>query len=258
MVIVTILDGYSINQKDNRICSITTGLVKENWNEDYPGKIKVELFLGEEGKNVTGWIPVATWYGGKEFGAYALPEIESEVIVAFLLGDRNCPVVIGSLWNLKNTIPSNIANESNTIKCIRTKGGCEILFEEQEEKEKIVIQTPKKLLLSIEDEKKTISMQDENGENKIVLDAENGALTLLAKSKLELQLNGNVVLSFDNNSKTATLKMDQIKVEASQGLELKGQNSKVEGSMLQLSAQSSLKIESSAIAELKGSMVKIN
>ena len=34
------------------ISGVVTGTVKENYNKDYPGKIKVELFLGESGRNV--------------------------------------------------------------------------------------------------------------------------------------------------------------------------------------------------------------
>ena len=44
----------------DRICSVTTGLVKNNWDDKHPGMIQAEYFLGTQGKNVTGWMPVAS------------------------------------------------------------------------------------------------------------------------------------------------------------------------------------------------------
>lgn len=107
---------------------IVMGTVKENWNQDFPGKVKVELLLGEEGKSVTGWVPVAMPYCGNGYGYYSLPEIGCEVVVAFHMGDRNCPVVIGSLWNNKNKLPADTADDKNTVKRFKTKGGCEVVF----------------------------------------------------------------------------------------------------------------------------------
>ncbi len=55
-----------------------------------------------------------------------------------------------------------------------------------------------------------------------------------------------------------TVKSNNVTVEASQALKLKGQNSSLEGSMMNIKAQGSFKAESSAMLELKGAMVKIN
>ena len=66
---------------------LVSGIVLENYDEKYPGMVKVEYSAGETGKNKSGWIPVASFYAGKEHGAYFLPEIGSEVLVAFILGN---------------------------------------------------------------------------------------------------------------------------------------------------------------------------
>lgn len=238
--------------------SIATGTVKENWNADFPGKVKVELILGEEGKNLTGWIPVAMPYCGNGYGSYLLPEVGAEVVVAFVMGNRSCPVVIGSLWNNKNQLPEETAKEKNTVKRLRTKGGCELLFDEEENKALVQVKTPGGLTLSFGDEKKVICIQDEQGENGISIDCEKGEVTISAKNKIHLAAGGKDMILTDGQGKQVQIAGGNIQVEADQALGLKGQNLTAEGSMMNLKAQGSFKAETSAMLELKGSMVKIN
>ncbi len=237
---------------------IVTGLVKENWDKDHPGMVKVEYFLGEKGKNLTGWVPVAVPYAGKEFGAYALPEIGSEVVLAFQMGDRNCPIVIGCIWSKKTPLPKETAVEKNTVKKLRTKGGCEIIFSEESGKEQILIQTPKMLKIVLEDEKETIQISDKDGKNGIAIDTKNGMLTLSAEKKVEIKVGGNSMVSLDGNSKTVQLTGGKLVGKADQSVEFKGQTMKLEGSSVDVKGSGSLKLQSSGSTQLKGSMVQIN
>ena len=47
---------------------LVQGIVKENYDKDQPGRIKVEYYIGEQGKMLTGWIPVMTPYVAKDAG----------------------------------------------------------------------------------------------------------------------------------------------------------------------------------------------
>lgn len=235
-----------------------TGVVLENWDEKNPGKVKVKLSLGVEGKTTTGWIPVMYPYAGKQYGMYAHPEIGSLVVVVFHLGDRNCPLVIGSLYDGENPLPDMTAGEKNVVKKFKTKGGCELTFTDEEEKAKVEVHTPGNLSISIEDETKKIVVTDGEGENQLLLDADKGEISISAKKKIELKVDGNTMLSLDGSGKTAKIAGDTIKIEAGQTFQAKGNNTKLEGSMISITADSSLKIESSGMAALKGSMVKIN
>lgn len=237
---------------------IATGTVKENWNQDFPGKVKVELVLGEEGKNVTGWIPVSMPYCGNGYGSYALPEVGAEVVVAFVMGNRNCPIVIGTLWNNKNKMQEETANEKNTVKRFRTKGGCELTFDDVEGKALVRVKTPGGMALSLGDEKKEISLQDEKGENGIVIDCDKGEVTINAKNKIHIAAGGKDMILADGQGKKISVTGGNVHVEADQALSLKGQNLTAEGSMIGLKAQGSFKAESSAMLELKGAMVKMN
>ncbi len=243
---------------EDRVFSVTTALVKENWDKEYPGMIKVEMFLGEAGKNVTGWVPVMSVYGGKNFGYYALPEVGAEVVVAFNMGDRNCPIVIGTLWNNDNTLPPETADEKNLVKRFKTKGGCELIFNDEDKKQKIEVKTPGGFGLSIEDEAKTITLHDSAGKNAITINEENGTLNIKADKKITLSVGGSDIMTLDGSGKAATVKTNNINLEAVQALQLKGQNTKLEGSMIKIDAQGSLEASSGGMTQVKGSMVKIN
>ncbi len=243
---------------EDRVFSVTTALVKENWNKDYPGMVKVEMFLGETGKNITGWVPVMSMYGGKNFGYYALPEVGSEVVVAFNMGDRNCPIVIGTLWNNNNTLPPETATDKNLIKRFKTKGGCEVVFNDEEGKQKIEVKTPGGFGVTIEDEAKSITLHDSAGNNAITINEKDGIVNIKAGKKITLSVGGSDVVTLDGSGKSATIKTNNVKLEAAQNLQLKGQSDQIEGSMIKINAQGNMDISSSGMTQVKGSMVKIN
>lgn len=250
--------GWPVNVEDKKFYSVTTGLVRNNWDEKHPGMVRAEYFLGAEGKNVTGWMPVASPYASQECGMYALPEIGSEVIIAFNMGDGNCPIVIGCLWNQKNSLPKKTAAEGNTIKRFRTKGGCEVVFREEKEKEAIELSTPAGLRLCIEDEKKTIAIEDKDKKNGILLKAEEGSVKLFADKKMVLEVGGKAMVTLDGSAGAVTVKGDDVKEEASKSYTVKGQNVKLEGTQMEINGKSQLSLKSNGVTQVKGSLVKIN
>ena len=255
-VIEELLDAQVITVGD--VSGIITGLVKENWDEEHPGMVKVEYFLGEQGKNLTGWVPVAVPYAGKEYGYYALPEVGTEVVLAFQMGNRNCPIVLGCIWNQQNALPKETANENNTVKKLMTKGGCEIRLSEEKDKEQILIRTPKGLMLQLEDENGTVKLSDQDGKSGVSVDSKNGAVTILADKTLELKVGGNVMLSLNGSSKAIEIAGGKMSCKADQSLELKGQTLKLEGTSTQIKGSGSLKLEADGTARLKGAMVQLN
>lgn len=241
---------------EDRIYSITTGIVKENWEEKQPGKVKAEYFLGEGGKSVTGWVPVASPYAGNGFGAYLLPEVGAEVVIAFNMGDRNCPIIIGSLWNQKNQLPEETAQKENGTKLFQTKGGHKVLFSEEKDKEKLKIQTPGGLTLCLEDAEKTMILSDAEGENQITIGGKEGSLSMDAKKSITISVGGKKQILIEDDS--VTIKAGNLILEGQQGVKLKGQTFHAEGTSMNLKAGGTLKMESSGMTEVKGSMVKIN
>lgn len=255
-IIEELLDAQIISVGE--VPGIITGLVKENWDEEHPGMVRVEYFLGETGKNLTGWVPVAVPYAGNAYGYYALPEVGTEVVLAFQMGNRNCPIVLGCIWNKQNALPGETANENNTVKKLLTKGGCEIRLSEEEGKEQILIQTKKGLNLLLEDENETILLSDRDGKSGVSVDAKNGAVTILADKTLEIKVGGNVMLSLTGSSKEMKIAGGKVTCNADQNLELNGQNLKLEGTSTQIKGSGTLKLEAGGTAQLKGAMVQLN
>ncbi|MFI3312453.1 MAG: phage baseplate assembly protein V [Eubacteriales bacterium] len=237
--------------------SITTAKVVENYDDKHPGMVKVELFMGESGKNQSDWVRVAQPYAGKGYGTYFLPEIGDEVVVAFNQGNRDNPIVLGGLWNQVDTVPPDTAVENNTIKRIQTKGGHQIVFNDESGKETLSLQTPKGFTLLLDDENQTIDLKDGDGKNMVTIDGSNGTVTVQADKKLVLDVGGSG-LTLDGTGKSATLKMDNIIIEAGQGLTLKGQNVKVDGAMVAVAASGNGEFTASGVLTLKGAMAKIN
>lgn len=252
------LHDWTINRADEKIYSITTGLVKNNWDDEHPGMVRAEYFLGTQGKNVTGWIPVAVPYAFKDCGMYMLPEIGSEVVIAFNMGDRNCPVVIGCLWNQKNELPKETATEKNTIKRFKTKGGCEVVFEEEKDKEAVEVHTPAGLRIRIEDEKQTIAIEDREKKTGILMDAKEGGIKLFADKKIILEAGGKEMVTLDGNAGSVTVKADDVREEPSKSYQVKAQNVRLEGTQTDIEGKSQLSVKSGGIAQLKGATVKIN
>ena len=249
-------------ERAGKIPGITTGVVKENWDKEkkHTGMVRVEFFLGETGKTLTEWVRVAQNYAGNGYGNYWLPEVGDEVILAFNLGDINSPYVIGSLWNnAKDKIPEGTATEKNTIKRIKTKGGHEIVFEEEKKKEKIEIHTPGKLKIALEDENKIIVIQDEKGENLLKMDCKKGIITV-SSTKISFNAKkGGATLELDGDKKSIAMKADKVTIEGTQGLELNSKSSlKAGGNMVEVSGKGSVKVNSNAVLELKGKLTKIN
>lgn len=237
---------------------ITRAVVKENWDKDHQGCVKVEFLTGEEGKKTTKWLPVAQSYCGNGFGIYFLPEIDTEVILGSQQDDVNSMVVMGALWNKADQIPKETAVEKNTIKRICTKGKHEILFDDDADKGKLSIHTSKNLQITMSEKEKTISVSDADGKNVLLIDGENGSIQIKAEKKISLSAGGKDMIILDGNGKKLTLQAEHVEEKGTQDLKIQTQNLSVKGEITELKAGGSFKINSSGIAEIKGTMVKIN
>jgi uncharacterized protein involved in type VI secretion and phage assembly len=235
---------------------LLNAIVKDIWDEEHQGMIKVEYLMGEKDKKTSDWVRVLTNYAGNGFGNYWLPEIGTEVLVGFIHGNMNMPVVLGCFWNGTDKIPEGVANEKNETKTVMTKGGHKITFTETEGKEKITVNTPKGLEMLLDDENEVISVQDEKKENSLAMDCKNGTVTVKAKKELSFMAGNKEVIKADSD--TVKIACGAIQLEAQQTLKLKGQTASIQGTSVKMKADGEMGLQASGIAQLKGSMVKIN
>lgn len=130
---------------------------QEIYTDEY-GRVKVQFHWDREGKkdeNSSAFIRVAQVWAGKRWGATFIPRLGQEVVVSFLEGDPDRPLIIGSVYNgdqrppyLGNGLDSKHPDEKNIsgIKTNSTLGGQgynELRFNDTKDKEQIYIHAQK-------------------------------------------------------------------------------------------------------------------
>jgi type VI secretion system secreted protein VgrG len=123
---------------------------EEIWTDKY-GRIKVQFHwdrVRPEDETSSCWVRVAQGWAGKRWGTMFIPRIGQEVIVSFLEGDPDQPIVTGSVYNAETmppyTLPDNATR--STIKTNSSKGGGgynEIRFEDKKGSEQLFIHAQK-------------------------------------------------------------------------------------------------------------------
>lgn len=112
-----------------RLNGVTVGIVTNNRDPEGMGRVKVRFpWLSDDDESH--WARIAVPMAGKERGAYFLPEIEDEVLVAFGHGDPRLPYIVGALWNGKDTPPEENADGENNMRAIHSRSGHVIRFDD--------------------------------------------------------------------------------------------------------------------------------
>lgn len=127
--------------------AIVVGKAGEEIDVDNYGRVKVQFHWDRRGKNDENsscWIRVSQPWAGNKWGAMFIPRIGQEVIVDFLEGDPDRPIIIGRVYNAEEMPPYKLPDEMNksTIKTNSTKGGGgynELRFDDTKGKEQIFI-----------------------------------------------------------------------------------------------------------------------
>lgn len=140
-----------------RIAGLQTAIVvgksgEEIWTDKY-GRIKVQFHwdqLGANDEKSSCWIRVAHGWAGKGWGQIFIPRIGQEVVVSFLEGDPDRPLVTGSVYNAEQTVPYTLPDDQtkSTIKSNVSKGGGgynELRFEDLKDSEEVYFQAEKNM-----------------------------------------------------------------------------------------------------------------
>lgn len=143
---------------------------EEIWTDKY-GRVKVQFHwdqLGTKDENSSCWIRVDYGWAGKQWGGIFLPRIGQEVIVSYLEGDPDQPLVTGAVYNSDQTVPYTLPDEQtkSTVKTNSSKGGSgfnEIRFEDKKDSEELYFHAQKDQTIVVEnDRKKTVTNNETN------------------------------------------------------------------------------------------------
>ncbi|SAK83639.1 Rhs element Vgr protein [Caballeronia glebae] len=129
---------------------------------DQYGRVKVQFFWDRQGKrdeNSSCWIRVSQPWAGKGWGAIAIPRMGQEVIVDFLEGDPDRPIITGRVYNAEQMPPYDLpANMTQSgIKSRSSKGGSgancnELRFEDKKGAEQVLIHAEKNQDIEVEND----------------------------------------------------------------------------------------------------------
>ena len=147
--------------------AVVVGPAGEEIYTDDKARVKVQFHWDREGKNDAAsscWIRVASHWAGQGWGAIHLPRIGQEVVVDFLEGDPDCPIIVGSVYNAVETPPYSLPDNKTQsgIRSRSSKGGGtanynEIRLEDKKGSEEILIHAEKDLTTEVEhDETRTV------------------------------------------------------------------------------------------------------
>lgn len=124
--------AYGCNSQDTKVPGVDTAIVvgpagEEIYTDKY-GRIKVQFHWDREGKmdeKSSAWIRVMTPWADKNFGMIALPRIGTEVVIQYLQGNPDRPLVVGTLYNQRHMPPWGLpANQTQSgILSRSSKGG---------------------------------------------------------------------------------------------------------------------------------------
>ncbi|SFU59553.1 phage baseplate assembly protein V [Pseudoduganella namucuonensis] len=148
------------------------------------GRIKVKFpSFGAAGENVTAWARLLTPYADDGHGLQILPEVDTEVVVAFEAGDPRRPYIVGACWNGKAGLPER-AESANNLRTLKTRSGSQLQFDDTQGAFKVTLSMESGHQIVMDDSAQEVSITHSNG-CKIVLDI-SGKISITANSMVDV------------------------------------------------------------------------
>jgi len=152
---------------DGRYYGVVVGIVTNNHDPEDMHRVKVRFpWLNQDDES--NWARVASAMAGNGRGAYFLPEVDDEVLVAFEHGSVEHPYVIGSLWNGKDSAPESNADGNNDNRAFKSRSGHIVRLCDKAGQEKIEI-------------------IDKTGNNRIVISASDNSISIEAQGDIAIR-----------------------------------------------------------------------
>ncbi|MCU0959988.1 MAG: type VI secretion system tip protein VgrG [Pirellulaceae bacterium] len=272
--------------------AVVVGPAGEEIYVDKYGRVKVQFFWDREGKkddNSTCWIRVAQNWAGEKWGMLFHPRIGQEVVVDFLEGDPDRPLIIGSVYNAEQMPPYDLPGDKTQsgVKSRSTKQGAaanfnELRFEDKKGEEHIYFHAEKDFERIVEnnDTLKVGFDKKDDGNQKIEIfnnqdvkvgtaQSADGSQTLQVWKDQTTTLKtgdravtiemGNDTLNIKMGNQTTKLDLGKSSTEALQSIELKVGQSSVKVDQMGVTIKGlMLKIEGTMMTQVKGMMTQVN
>ncbi len=239
-------------QVDGPCIAVVVGPENEEIFCDQHGRIKLHFpwdRYSNQNEHSSCWVRVSQGWAGNQYGSIAIPRIGHEVIVSFLNGDPDQPIVTGRTYHATNK-PPYLLPDHKTKTVIRSEshkgsGFNELSFEDQSQKEKIYLHAQRDFESKILNDQRTHIKHDSH------LTIDNDQFTQI-KNSHHLTIEGESRTRVTNDSSLITDGNAYHKVNNRYALDA--------GNEVHLKSGAQLVIEAGAEITLKagGSFVKID
>jgi type VI secretion system secreted protein VgrG len=179
---------------------------QEIWTDEY-GRVKVQFHWDRHGafdENSSCWVRVAQLWAGSGFGGIHIPRISQEVIVDFLEGDPDRPIITGRIYNADNmppyALPQNQTQsgiKSRSTKDASTSNFNEIRFEDKKGEEELFVQAEKNHTINVKNNQSTTVGASRSA-------SVGGSDSVSVTGDRSLSVHGNLTVTVDGTGKGAT------------------------------------------------------
>ena len=218
--------------------AVVVGPDGEEIKTDEWGRIRIQFHWDREERDNAGdnvcWSRVAQSLAGTGWGAIYTPRIGQEVVVTFLQGDPDRPLVTGVVYNGTHKVPYTL-DENKTQSGIKTRSSMkgtkanynELRFEDKKGSEEILIHAERNFTISVEaDRAMTIGANESTtveGKEERVVNGDDGQKLTVTKGDHVISVEkGDSNFTVGKGSHNVTVKTDQIiGIEGTQETEAK-------------------------------------
>ena len=247
---------------------------------DKYGRIRVQFFwdrLGQSDEKSSCWVRVMQPLAGRGWGAVFTPRIGMEVVVDFLQGDPDRPLVIGAVYNATNmppwTLPDN-QTQTGFLSRSSTQGeaanGNELRFEDKKGSELLLLHAEKDFTREVEnddsltvDGKQTISVTKDRAltvtqGNETLTVSQGDRTVTVSQGNHSITVNGNHVVTVKQGNHQTQAAAGKITLDAAQSIELTcGQSSiKIEPTAITITSLN-IKLQGDAQVSVQGPMTTV-
>lgn len=224
--------------------AIVTGPEGEEIFTDELGRVKVQFHwdrYGEHNDQSSCWLRVATSSAGERHGYIRLPRIGEEVLVEFLDGSPDRPVITGSLYNGQNSppwpLPDNKTSSGFRSQTHKGNGFNELRFEDKADQEFIYLHAQKNLEVHVKNSRqKRVEFDD-------TATIGNNSYLAVAKDRVE---------SVDGNRDVTVVSNLTEKIDGERGLRVGGSWQTHAGGDITLKADGEIVLDASKITLVSG------
>jgi uncharacterized protein involved in type VI secretion and phage assembly len=104
------------------------------------GRVQVRFpWLGSDGdRDVRAWATLCSPYADNEQGLLILPEVDSQVLVAFEAGNLRRPYIVGAAWNGQAAVPQQ-PQRPNNLRVLKSRAGSRLEFDDSAGAAKVTV-----------------------------------------------------------------------------------------------------------------------